>query len=78
MMQIFSRNVIWPLSQIRVIFQDPSETTDSPPEVLGQRPGAFAQFRHVTAGTKQGPGRITPTVVDGNFGEHSGRSPQYP
>ena len=53
-MQIFSRNVIWPLSQIRVIFQDPSETAPAgPAEVLGKRPGAVAQFRHVTAGTKQ-------------------------
>jgi hypothetical protein len=40
---------------------------DGPAEVLGQRPGAFAQFRHVTAGTKQSPGRITPTAIDGNF-----------
>jgi hypothetical protein len=35
-------------------FQNPSETTPkSPAEVLGRRAGAFAQFRHVTAGTKQ-------------------------
>ena len=40
---------------------------DGPAKVVGRRAGAYAQFRHVTAGTKQSPGRITPTAVDGNF-----------
>ena len=49
-------------------FSEPIRTTPkSPTEVLGRRAGAFEQFRHVTAGTKQSPGRITPTAVDGNF-----------
>jgi hypothetical protein len=53
-MQVVSDDVIEPLSQTRVIFQNPSETTPkSPTEDLGRRAGAFAQFRHVTAGTKQ-------------------------
>jgi hypothetical protein len=53
-MQVVSHDVIEALSQIRVIFQNPSETTPkSPTEVLGRRAGAFAQFRHVTAETKQ-------------------------
>ena len=40
---------------------------DGPAKVVGRRAGAYAQFRHVTAGTKQSPGRITPTAVDRNF-----------
>ena len=75
-MQLVSRHVIERLSQTRVIFQDPAETTPTvPAEVLGQRPGVFAQFRHVTAGTKQSPGRITQLPLTGIFGQHSGRSP---
>ena len=66
-MQVVSDDVIEPLSQIRVIFQDPEQPPDSTAEVLGQRSGAVAQFRHLTAGTKQSPGRITPPAVDGNF-----------
>ena len=67
-MQVVSDDVIELLSQTRVIFQDPAETTPTvPAEVRGQRPGVFAQFRHVTAGTRQSSVRITPAAVDGNF-----------
>jgi hypothetical protein len=53
-MQVVSRDVIEPLANSCDFFQDPSETTPiSPAEVLGRRAGAFAQFRHVTAGTMQ-------------------------
>ena len=53
-MLVVSHDVIEALSQTRVIFQNPAETAPkSPAEVLGLHPGNFAQFRHVTAGTKQ-------------------------
>ena len=55
MMQVVSLDVIEPLSQTRVIFfrthQEPRRKAG---RFLGQRPGAFAQFRQVTAGTKEG------------------------
>jgi hypothetical protein len=55
-MQVVSRDVIWLLSQTRVIFQDPSETTPTVrPKFWANVQAAFAQFRHVTAGTKQVP-----------------------
>ena len=38
---------------------------DGPAEVLGQRPGVYAQFRHVTAGTRPSPGRITQLPLTG-------------
>jgi hypothetical protein len=49
----------------------------SPPRRLGQRPGAFAQFRHVTAGTKQVLAESPQRPLTGIFGQHSGSSPQY-
>jgi hypothetical protein len=53
-MQVVSHDVIEPLSQTRVIFQDPSETTPTvQPKFWANVQGAFAQFRHVTAGIKQ-------------------------
>jgi hypothetical protein len=59
-----SHDVIEPLCQTGVIFSEPIRNhPDSPAEVLGQRPGAFARFRHMTAGTKRVPGRITRTAA---------------
>src|SRR5258708_2056126 len=53
-MRFISHDVIEPLSQTGVIFSEPIRNhPDSPAEFLGQPPGAFARFRHVTAGTKQ-------------------------
>src|SRR3979490_1447144 len=48
---------------------------DGPAEVLGQRPGAFAQFRHMTAETKQVLAESPQRSLTGFFGKHSGRSP---
>ena len=69
-MQVVSHDVIEPLSQTRVIFQDPSETTPTVRvEVLGQPSrGAFAQFRHVTAGTKQVLAESPQRPLTGIFG----------
>jgi hypothetical protein len=51
-----------------IVAPRPSETTPTVrPKFWANVQARFAQFRHVTGGTKQSPGRITPTVVDGNF-----------
>ena len=69
-MQVVSRDVIEPLSQTHVIFSEPTGNhADSPAEVLGQRPGAFAQFRHVTAGTKQVLAESSHRPLTGFFGQ---------
>jgi hypothetical protein len=71
-MQVVSRDVIEHLSHTRVIFQDPSETTPTVrPKFWGQRPGAFAQFRHVTAvgSVQPGPMPADTEVRIGRFAE---------
>jgi hypothetical protein len=70
---------IEPLSQTRVIFQDPSETTPTVrPKFWANVGGAFAQFRHVTAGTKQVQVESTPTAVDRNLWSAQREEPQHP
>src|ERR1700687_3930016 len=65
-MQVVSHDVIEHLSQTRVISSATNRNhPDSPAEVLGRRAGAFAQFRHVTTGTKQV--LAEPAAVNGNF-----------
>src|SRR6202158_6406327 len=52
-MQVVSHDVIEHLSKTHVISSATNRNhPDSPAEVLGRRAGAFAQFRHVTTGTK--------------------------
>jgi hypothetical protein len=51
---------------------------DGPAEVLGQRPGAFAQFRHVTAGIKQVLAKSPQRPLTGIFGSAQREEPQYP
>ena len=50
----------------------------NPAEVLGQRPGAVAQFRHVTAGIKQVLAESPQRPLTGIFGSAQREEPQYP
>src|ERR1700704_1153928 len=79
-MQVVSHDVIEPLSQTRVIFQDPSETTPTVrpkfwANVQVPSCNSVTQFRHVTAGTKQVRAEPPQRPLTGFFGQHSGRSP---
>jgi hypothetical protein len=78
-MQVVSDDVIEPLSQTSVIFQDPSETTPTVRQKFwAYVQGAFAQFRHVTAGIKQVLAGSPQRPLTGIFVSAQWEEPQYP
>ncbi|MDT5309664.1 MAG: hypothetical protein QOE48_5370 [Mycobacterium sp.] len=78
-MRVVSRYVILALSQTRVIFQDPAETTPTVRRNFwAYVQGAFAQFRHVTAGTKQVLAESPQRPLTGIFVSAQWEEPPYP
>jgi hypothetical protein len=78
-MQVVSHDVIELLSQTRVIFQDPSETTPTvQPKFWANVQVPSPQFRHVIAGIKQVLAESPQRPLTGIFGSAQREEPQYP